>query len=240
MSTSHKTTSRKGRTIVLTALVIAGCTGQTPPTAAPPAAPTTTATTAVTVTTASSTTATSTTQPARDPAGLLLPNENEGSTSAEVTRWTTDHTLGQPWLLDACHPTAYPTDAKRTAFRTVSRTGPELRQARQLATFPSKDIATETVAGFRRALTACKNGGNPAQGGAWQWVTENIDVGEEGFVAASTIGGPEYALSGNRIAVTRKGSLVFLAYEEGEYGSATIDEGARMAQRVAQQFAASW
>lgn len=236
MSTSHKTTSRKGRTVVLSALVIAGCTGQTPPTAAPPAAPATT----VVSTTATTTTATSSPQPSRDPASLLLPNENEGSTSAEVTKWTTDHTLGQPWLLDPCRPTAYPTDAKRTAFRTVSRTGPELRQARQLATFPTKDTAAETVAGFRRALTACKNGGNAAQGSAWQWVTEDIDVGDEGFVAASTIGGPEYSLSGNRIAVTRKGSLVFLAYEEGEYGTAKIDEGARITQRVAQQFAASW
>jgi hypothetical protein len=114
-----------------------------------------------------------------------------------------------------------------------------MRQARQLAAFPTTDTAVEAVAGFRRALTACRTGGNAAQGNAWKWVTEDIKVGDEGFVAASTIGGPNYALSGNRIAVTRKGSLVFLAYDEGEYGTAEIDEGARLTQRVAEKFVAS-
>jgi hypothetical protein len=222
-----------------TALAVASCadqtstTDQTPTTATPAATP---ATTGVPSSVPSSPQA-----PVSSPvpAGILLPNENEGSTSSEVTRWTTDKTIGQAWLLDPCRPTAYPTDSKRTSFRTVSRTGPEMRQARQLAAFPTTDTAVEAVAGFRRALTACRTGGNAAQGNAWKWVTEDIKVGDEGFVAASTIGGPNYALSGNRIAVTRKGSLVFLAYDEGEYGTAEIDEGARLTQRVAEKFVAS-
>jgi hypothetical protein len=243
MSTSHKTTSRRGRIVVVTmatALVVAGCVSQpsaVPTTAAPPTTPSTTGGTP-----SASFSATSSPQApvsSRALANLLLPNENEGSTSAEVTKWTTDNTIGQQWLLDPCRPTAYPTDSKRTAFRTVSRTGPELRQARQAATFPTADTAAEVLAGFRRALTACKTGGNAAEGNAWKWVTEDIDVGDDGFVAASNIGGPNYSLSGNRIAVTRTGSLVFLAYDEGEYGTAEIDEGARLTQRVAERFAAS-
>jgi hypothetical protein len=220
-----------------TALVIAGCTNQTSTTAAPPVTPSTTGS----LPSVSSSVMSSPQAPdsSRAPAEILLPNENEGSTSAEVTKWTTDNAIGQPWLLDPCRPTAYPTDSKRTSFRTVSRTGPEMRQARQLATFPDVGTAAEVLAGFRRALTACKTGGNASQGNAWRWATEDVNVGDEGFVAASTIGGPDYSLSGNRIAVTRVGSLVFLAYDEGEYGSAEIDEGARLTQRVAEQFAAS-
>jgi hypothetical protein len=233
MSASHKTASR-GIVVVTMALAVASCTNQTSTTATPVA---TSATTGSTPSVSSS--AQQTPISSRDPADILLPNENEGSTSAEVTSWTTDKTIGQLWLLDPCRPTAYPTDSKRTSFRTVSRTGPEMRQARQLAAFPTTDTAVEAVAGFRRALTACKTGGKAAQGTTWKWATEDIEVGDEGFVAASTIGGPEYALSGNRIAVTRKGSLVFLAYDEGEYGTAEIDEGARLTQRVAEQFAAS-
>ena len=44
--------------------------------------------------------------------------------------------------------------------------------------------------------------------------------------------------SGERLAVTRVGSLVFLAYGRGEYATAEIDGGARGAQRVAERFTA--
>ncbi|WP_173132491.1 hypothetical protein [Kibdelosporangium persicum] len=222
-----------------TALVIAGCTSQNV------AAPTSTATSGpVTASSAASTRspATSDSQPqvgSGIPANLLLPNENEGSTSPGATGWKTDNTIGQPWLLDPCRPTTYPTDSKRVAFRSVSRTGPELRQARQLAAFPSADVAAETVSGFRRVLSACKTGGNASEGNAWQWVSEDVRIGDDGFVAAGTVGGPAFSPSGTRIAVTRVGSLVFLAYDEGEYSSAQIDGGARKTQQVAEQFAAS-
>jgi hypothetical protein len=170
------------------------------------------------------------------PPDLLLPNENEGSDDADVTAWTTDNAVDKAWLLDACRPTDYPTDDDRTGFRTVSRTGPELFQARQLAVFATEEVAAEAFAGFNRALTACRTGGDAAQGTAWQWNVEPVDVGDEGFVAASKTGDAPY---GNRVAVTRVGAMVFLAFDEGEYGTAEIDDGARMTQQVAEKFVAS-
>lgn len=173
------------------------------------------------------------------PPGLLLPNEGEGSEGPDVTPWTTDNALNTPWLLDPCRPTDYPTDDDRTGFRTVSRTGPEMAQARQLAVFASEEVAREAFAGFTRVLDACRTGGDPAQGDAWQWVVEPVEVGDEGFVAASTVGGETAAPYGNRIAVTRVGAMVFLAFDEGEYGTAAIDDGARKTQEVAETFVAS-
>lgn len=201
--------------LVAAALLAAGCAGEGGP-GAPPAA---------------------TTPPAAIPAEVKLPNEGERSTAAEFTDWTTDNATGQPWLLDPCRPTAYPTDAQRVGFRTVSRSGPEAFEARQLAVYPSPAIAAEAVAGFRRALTACRTGGSAADGGAWQWVTEDLTgVGDEGFLAATTIGGPGFAATGQRIAVTRAGAQVFLAAGEGEFYTAEIDEAARAAQQVAETF----
>ncbi len=178
------------------------------------------------------------TESAGIPPGLLLPNEGEPG-DGEVTAWETDNTADKEWLLDACRPTDYPTDAQRTGFRTVSRTGPELFQARQLAVYDSESTATEAMAGFTRALSACKTGGDPAQGKAWKWEHKEIAVGDEGILAASTTGGPTAAPYGNRIAVTRVGTMVFLAFDEGEYQSAEFDGGAEMTQQVAEKFVAS-
>jgi hypothetical protein len=171
------------------------------------------------------------------PAGLRLPNEGEKSDSPEFTDWITDNAVGQPWLLDACQPTDYPTDRRRLAFRSVSRTGPEAHDARQLAVYPSPEVAAEVLAGFRRALAACATGTSP-QGLTWQWVSQDApDLGDEGLLAASVIGvGPGASPAGDRIAVTRIGTAVFLAYGGGEFQSAEIDGGAEAARDVAQQF----
>jgi hypothetical protein len=175
--------------------------------------------------------------PAGIPPGLLLPGEGERSTSPDFTDWTTDNALGQAWLLDPCRPTAYPTDGARTAFRTVSRTGPEAADARQLAVYPTPQTAADTVAGFRRALAACATGGNAAEGARWQWVTAEVPgLGDEGLVAASTVGGPGFSPSGARIAVTRSGSTVFLAYLGGESSTAELDGGTELAQQVARTY----
>jgi hypothetical protein len=88
-------------------------------------------------------------------------------------------------------------------------------------------------------LTACRTGGDAKQGEAWQWNSEPIDAGDEGFVAASSISGELAAPFGHRVAATRVGTMVFLAYDEGEYGTATIDDGAREVQRVAEEFASA-
>ena len=222
--------------LALLAVAVAGCANAGPtPAPGPASAPTSSAAT-------SSATA-PTAPPAAGgpiPADLRLPNEGERSTAADFTDWTTDNSPGQAWLLDPCRPTAYPTDTARVGFRTVSRSGPEAYDARQLAAYPSVEVATEAVAGFRRALAACSTGGDPAQGTRWQWaVADPVDVGDEGFLAASTTGGPQYASDGERIAVTRVGSMVFLAYGRGEFYTAEIDEAARNAQRVAEEFVAS-
>jgi hypothetical protein len=171
------------------------------------------------------------------PPDLLLPNEGERSAVSEFSDWTTNNAPGQAWLLDPCRPTAYPTDAQRVGFRTVSRTGPEAADARQLAQYPTPEIAAEVMAGFRRALAACSTGGQPADGTGWQWVTaEAPDLGDEGLLAASTVGGPGFSPTGDRVAVTRVGSAVFLAFGSGEYSTAALDGGAADARAVAQTF----
>lgn len=241
MRESHKTMSRLGKTVVgmtTVAVVVAGCGDRNADTGGPTTQPTTTTTSGVSET-SSTTPPTSTTENTGIPPGLLLPNENEPASGSDTTAWETDNTPDREWLLDACRPTDYPTDAQRTGFRTVSRTGPELFQARQLAVYDSESTATEAMAGFTRALTACRTGGDAAQGKAWQWNFEEIPVGDEGIVAASNTGGPTFAPYGNRVAVTRVDAMVFLAFDEGEYGSAEIDDGARTTQQVAEKFVAS-
>lgn len=170
------------------------------------------------------------------PDTLLLPDEGGRSTVAEFTHWTTDRTLARPWLLDPCRPTTYPTDGLRVRFRTVSREGPEAFDARQLGVYPTPEVAAEVLAGFRRVLAACRTG--RLDGGArWTWVTADApDLGDDGFLAASTVVAPEYASDGARIAVTRAGNAVFLAYASGEYYTAEIDDGAQAAREVARRF----
>lgn len=248
MRESHRTMLRPGKAIVgmvaVVAVAVAGC-GDQDATADGPTE-TRTTTTDPSSTTPQTSTSSSPAAPeveaetgsAGIPPGLLLPNEGEPG-DAEVTAWKTDDTADEPWLLDPCRPTDYPTDDNRTGFRTVSRTGPELFQARQLAVYDSESTAIEAMAGFTRALTACKTGGDAAQGGAWQWATREIAVGDEGVLAASTTGGPNAAPYGNRIAVTRVGAMVFLAYDEGEYQSAEFDGGAEQTQLVAEEFVGS-
>ncbi len=103
--------------------------------------------------------------------------------------------------------------------------------------YPDPAVAAQAVAGFRRVLSACRTGGRAAEGNRWQWVTAEVPgLGDEGFVAASTRGGPGFSATGERIAVTRSGSTVFLAYAGGEFTTAEIDDGARAVQRVAQAF----
>jgi hypothetical protein len=169
------------------------------------------------------------------PESLLLPDEGGRSTTAEFTDWTTDNTLERVWLLDPCQPTAYPTDQQRLGFRTVEREGPEAHDARQLAVYPTAEVAAEVLAGFRRALEACRTG--QVRDTPWTWVSRDVpDLGDEGLLAASTFGAGQQAAYGDRIAVTRSGSMVFLAYAFGEYYTAEIDGGTESAQEVAQRF----
>ncbi len=169
------------------------------------------------------------------PESLLLPDEGGRSTTAEFTDWTTDNTLDRAWLLDPCQPTAYPTDRQRTGFRTVEREGPEAHDARQLGVYPTAEVAAEVFAGFRRALEACRTG--QVRDTPWTWVSRDVpDLGDEGLLAASTFGAGQQAAYGDRIAVTRSGNQVFMAYAFGEYYTAEIDGGAESAQEVAQRF----
>jgi hypothetical protein len=168
------------------------------------------------------------------PRGVLLPDENGHSDSPDFTDWTTDNRTDQAWLLDPCQPTAYPTDAQRVSFRTVGRTGPEAHDARQLAVYPSGAVAGDVLAGFRRALDACSTG-TTATGLHWKWVSQDAPtLGDGGLLAASVYG--DESPTGDRIAVARVGSAVFLAYLGGEYGTADLDQGVRDAQAVVQRF----
>jgi hypothetical protein len=170
------------------------------------------------------------------PPDLALPDEGGRSTSPEFTDWTTDTDPARPWLLDPCSPTDYPTDRQRTSFRTVEQTGPEAHSARQLAIYPSPEVAAEVMAGFRRVLDACRTGTTPL-GSRWQWVSrDEASLGDDGLLAASTEGGPEFAPAGDRVAVTRVGAAVFLAYGSGEFSTAEFDGAAKQAQLVVLQF----
>jgi len=170
------------------------------------------------------------------PESLLLPDEGGRSDTAEFTDWATDNAVERAWLLDPCQPTAYPTDGQRARFRTVWREGPEAYDARQLGVYPSAEVAAEVLAGFRRALEACHTGTKPS-GTQWTWTTrEAPELGDEGFLAAAWFGGQQFAPYGHRIAVTRVGDAVFLAYTYGEYSSAELDGGAEMVQQVAHRF----
>ena len=225
----------RGVVVVLAgvAVLVAGCSTGTAGAGGPDAA--VTATAGVVGTTAPSGSAPSGADRAAVPESLLLPDEGGRSTDPDVTDWTTDNTIGQAWLLDPCRPTAYPTDRQRVRFRTVSRQGPEAQDARQLGVYPTAEVAAEVLAGFRRALEACRTG--RSGGTQWTWVTEDAaGLGDDGFVAASTQGGPEYAGHGARIAVTRAGSAVFLACAGGEFYTAELDGGADAMREVAQRF----
>jgi len=170
---------------------------------------------------------------------VLLPDEGEPAPAEEYTDWETDRTLTRPWLLDPCSPTSYPTDGQRLRFRTVSREGPEVFDARQLGVYPTPEVAAEVVAGFRRVLDACRTG-RTDDGAEWTWATAAADdLGDEGFLAASTSFGPQVPRGGERIAVTRVRNAVFLAHAFGEFYSAEIDEGAQEVREVAQRFVES-
>src|SRR5262245_36303271 len=129
----------------LTLVTLAGCGAAVGSTPTPPpigtAAPEPT-----TAGPTSSVPAPGTSEPATGPipAGLLLPDEGRpgdcepgdvpGATCFGA--WMTDVSPGKAWLLDPCRPTAYPTDAARSSFRTVSQTGgAEALSARQLAVY---------------------------------------------------------------------------------------------------------
>jgi hypothetical protein len=240
---SNRRSGLPGAVALAALVVLTGCSGPGPqPDPAPPEPPVTTTAPAPTSEAAATASAPATAPSVRPPikaplvvpGGVLLPNENEHSDSAEFTDWTTDNRPGQAWLLDPCQPTAYPTDAQRVSFRTVSRTGPEAHDARQLAVYPSAAIAADVLAGFRRALDACSVG-TTATGLRWRWVSQDVpDLGDGGLLAASVFG--DESPTGDRIAVARAGSAVFLAYAGGEYGTAELDQGAADARAVVQRF----
>ncbi len=76
-----------------------------------------------------------------------------------------------------------------------------------------------------------------SDGSRWEWVTrDEPGLGDGGLLAASTVGGPGFSPAGDRVAVTRVGSTVFLAFSSGESGAAEIDGAAEEVRRVAQQF----
>lgn len=168
---------------------------------------------------------------------LVLPEEIGEDTIAEYTEWGTDNATDQAWLLDPCRPTEHPTDRQRVSFRTTSRTGPEIQDARQLAVYPTADVAAEVLAGFRRALTACSVGTTPA-GAQWEWAFQDVPgLGDDGLVAASTVGSGQFSPAGDRIAMTRVDAKVFLAYSGGEFGTAELDGAADDMQQLARRFA---
>lgn len=212
-------TARRAVIAALVASALAGCAA--PPETAAPAAP-----------------AAATTAAAPTTTEVLLPDEGERSEApGELTDWTTDRTLDRAWLLDACQPTDYPTDQQRLSFRTVSQTGPESLDARQLAEYPSPEVAGEAMDGFRRALAACATGRDP-QGISWEWRTQDVSgLGEDAFLAATTsVGDDGVPHGGSRIAVTRVDDQVFMAYTFGEIYTAELDHSAAEVQEVAQRF----
>jgi hypothetical protein len=171
--------------------------------------------------------------PTRIPPHFKLPNEGEPA-------WRTDNARGTEWLLDPCLPTDYPTDRRRTDFRTVSTEGPEYRHARQLGVYADAATAREVVAGFRRVLDACRTGDR--DGNIWRWETEELSgVGEEGVLTGGYYGPRGVAGAVFYVAVTRVGNWVFLAYSSGEGLERSISDPAIRSEvaDVARAFARS-
>jgi len=126
--------------------------------------------------------------------------------------------LRTPWQLDPCTPTAYPTDADRTDFRTVEQTGPEYADIRQLGLYPDEAVAAEVLAGFRRVLAACAEepmDTDPAYESRWE--TRGQDDGEEGLLAVGSYYREDSQVPGGAyVAVVRVGNAVLMVTRSNE------------------------
>lgn len=158
--------------------------------------------------------------------GFRFAEESQWRADAETTVERSDD-LRRPWVLDPCNPTAYPTDAQRVAMRTVSRTGPEYFDARQLAVYADEAAATEALRGFRRVLSGCAT----SSGGMFTstWRSQPLTAGDEGLLVWLRMDGP----GGSDVVIVRDGRSVVMATASGDFSpDARPDTDGRLQQVV--------
>ena len=175
------------------------------------------------------------------PAGFQLPHEGEPSDDPDITDWITTEPLATPWELPLlCNQEPgelMPTDAARTDFRQVKRTGPELGDTYQLAVYPSAAEAVAVMGEVRDAVRACPGGENPfLPAGTVRTDMAETGMGGESLSVVSSVwtadGQP--AIGGGRAAMTRVGNAIFLTATSGEDSPRLEDEPqARLTQRLA-------
>ena len=175
------------------------------------------------------------------PAGFRLPHEGEPSDDPDITDWITTETLATPWELPLlCNQEPgelMPTDAARTDFRQVKRTGPELGDTYQLAVYPSAAEAVAVMGEVRDAVRACPGGENPfLPAGTVRTEMAETGMGGESLSVVSSVwtadGQP--AIGGGRAAMTRVGNAIFLTTTSGEDTPRLEDETqATLTQRLA-------
>jgi PknH-like extracellular domain len=122
----------------------------------------------------------------------------------------------EPWALDPCNPTAYPSD-QRTAMRTLRRSGPEFAADLQLALYPDASTAASVLADFTSALDRCRD--TSPDGGTTHriWTSEDLDIADGGVIAIL-----RYEVDGlqppgsQHVAAYRTGNAIFMRSSSGE------------------------
>ena len=124
--------------------------------------------------------------------------------------------------IDLCGTPAWAPDGvvERLA---VLRTGPEFRDARELVTFPSVDVAIAAVAAVEAAVAACpETPGGEGTGGYANKVLRG-NTGYESFTWGSVA---QTALDGGVFQITRVGYSVLVLYAAGEMSEPSLQPAA--------------
>ena len=168
------------------------------------------------------------------PAGLELPFEGAKDHSVEASDWTElDGVDG--WLLlpcDAAERTGYPSDAERTALRSIGYTAIEYAESEQLALYSSDRSAISAMEELRQAIHDCSAERTEQEPGYrdsyWNFrdsvggTTVGTLAPDESFAAWNwnrtydATGDPQYGLGGGFFVVTRVGNAIFLTVADGE------------------------
>ena len=122
-----------------------------------------------------------------------------------------------PWALDPCNPTAYPSDQRRTAMRSLQRSGPEFAESLQLALYADASTAASVLAEFTSALNRCRDTSPDGGTTHWIWTSEDLDMSDGGVIAILRyeVDGLQ-ALGSQYVAAYRTGNAIVMRSSSGE------------------------
>jgi hypothetical protein len=123
----------------------------------------------------------------------------------------------EPWALDPCNPTAYPSDQRRTAMRSLQRSGPEFAEALQLALYADASTAASVLGEFTSALDHCRDTSPDGGTTHWIWISEDLDMSDGGVIAILRyeVDGLQ-ALGSQYVAAYRTGNAIVMRSSSGE------------------------